>query len=191
METPFVTHKMRVTKNGHNPFVLWLTGLSGSGKSTLAGLIESELFRQNVNCYNLDGDHLRVGLNSDLDFSRENRYENIRRTGEVAKLFVDAGLVVIVSLVSPFQKIRTQVRNKLRSNEFIEVYVKCSLETCEKRDPKGLYKKARLGLIKEFTGIDSPYEIPENPELIVDTEKHDAQSCTASIFKYLLTKGYL
>lgn len=151
--------------NGHNAACIWLTGLSGSGKSTLAVELESELYKLGVHSYILDGDNIRLGLNKDLGFSDEDREENIRRIGEVAKLFVDAGLIVITAFISPFRKDRDNVRKLFDKNQFIEIFVDCDLKTCEERDPKGLYKKARQGEIKDFTGIDSPYEEPLNPEL--------------------------
>ncbi|MFC1598234.1 adenylyl-sulfate kinase [Patescibacteria group bacterium] len=153
--------------------ILWFTGLSGSGKSTLAVALEQKLFADGHLCYRLDGDNVRHGLNKDLGFSDEDRTENIRRIGEVAKLMADAGLIVSSSFISPFRQDRDSVRALMQEGEFIEVYVKCSLETCEERDPKGLYKKARAGEIKEFTGIDSPYEEPMDPEIIVETDKMD------------------
>ena len=147
------------------PLVLWFTGLSGSGKSTLAGLLEKELYARGINTYLLDGDNVRTGLNKGLTFSEEDRQENIRRIGEVAKLMVDAGLVVLTAFISPFQSDRDKVRALVEKDEFIEVFVDTPLEICEKRDTKGLYKKARAGEISNFTGIDSPYEAPKNPEI--------------------------
>ncbi len=154
--------------NGHEGACIWFTGLSGSGKSTLANTVENMLFDKGIHTYLLDGDSIRQGLNSDLDFSKKGRIENIRRIGEVANLFVDAGLIVLTSFISPFKKDREIVRNLLPKNKFIEIFVNCDLETCEKRDPKGLYKKARAGKINDFTGISSPYEKPEEPELKID-----------------------
>jgi adenylylsulfate kinase len=169
-----IRHKSKISKsdreklNGHKGACIWFTGLSGSGKSTLANAVEKVLFDKGIHTYLLDGDSIRQGLNSDLDFSKEGRIENIRRVGEVSNLFVDAGLIVLTSFISPFKKDREIVRNLLPKNKFIEIFVDCDLETCEKRDPKGLYKKARAGEIKDFTGISSPYEKPENPELKID-----------------------
>ena len=158
--------------NGHKSACLWFTGLSGSGKSTLALEVEAKLFEKGIHTYILDGDNIRHGLNKDLTFSDTDRIENIRRIGEVANLFVDAGLIVLTAFISPFIKDREQIRNLLPENKFIEIFVDCDLETCEARDPKGLYKKARANEIKDFTGISSPYEKPINPELIIDNGKN-------------------
>ena len=169
-------HATKINKNGreeikkHKGACIWFTGLSGSGKSTLANELEYQLNLKNIHTYLLDGDNIRHGLNKNLDFSEEGRKENIRRVGEVAKFFVDAGIIVITAFISPFKDDREQVRNLLEKDEFIEVYVECNLQTCEKRDPKGLYKKARLGEIKDFTGISSPYEVPLFPELKLENE---------------------
>lgn len=157
--------------NGHKSLMIWFTGLSGSGKSTIANALQHELFKNNVSVYLLDGDNLRHGINSNLSFSSEDRKENIRRTAEIGKLFVDAGIVVLAAVISPFEKDRLNARKIFPADEFIEVYVKCSLEECEKRDPKGLYKKARNGEIKQFTGIDQPYDEPKNPEIVLDTNQ--------------------
>lgn len=177
--------------NGHHSFVLWFTGLSGSGKSTLANNVAAELFFQNVNNYVLDGDNIRLGLNNDLGFTENDRKENIRRIAEVSKLFVDSGTIAITAFISPFQEDRMRARQIVADDEFIEVYVKCSLETCEKRDPKGLYKKARKGEIKDFTGIDSPYEEPDNPELVIDTSGLSVQQSTAKVVEYLRARNYI
>lgn len=166
-------------------FVLWFTGLSGAGKSTLANCIYKELNKRNYASYLLDGDVMRSGLNNDLGFSRKDRSENLRRSGELAKCLVDAGLVVIAAFISPYKQHRERIRNNFCPDEFVEIYVKCCLETCETRDPKGLYKRARKGLIKEFTGISDPYEIPENPEVVVDTSKLSVYQCMAIIMNYL------
>lgn len=155
--------------NQHRSCVIWLTGLSGSGKSTIASLLDQELFHRSIRSYVIDGDVLRRGLTSDLGFSDQDRKENMRRVGEVARLFVDAGIVVIVAMISPFRAERKQLRTLFAADEFIEVFVDCPLEECERRDPKGLYRKARLGLIPNFTGISSPYEPPDCPDLIIDT----------------------
>lgn len=160
---------------GQNSLVIWLTGLSGSGKSTLAGLLEEELTDRGFAAYLLDGDVIRKGLNNDLGFSPVDRKENIRRIGEVCKLFVDAGLIVITAFISPYRADRDLVRASLESDEFLEVFVNAPLEVCEQRDPKGLYKKARAGEIKEFTGIDAPYEQPMAPELEIRTDKLSEQ----------------
>ena len=166
-----VTRTQRAQQKGQRPCVIWLTGLSGAGKSTLANALEQCLLQQGYHSYLLDGDNIRHGLNQDLGFSQEDRVENIRRVGEVASLMVDAGLIVITAFISPFRADRALVRALVPEGEFIEVYVSASLETCESRDPKGLYAKARAGVIHDFTGIDSPYEPPERPELVLDTER--------------------
>lgn len=150
---------------------MWLTGLSGSGKSTLAQEVERRLAERGVRTYVLDGDNLRHGLNRDLGFSAQDRQENIRRAGEVAALFLDAGVVVIVAFISPYRSDREQARGRVEEGRFFEVYVRCPLEVCEARDPKGLYRRARNGEIPEFTGVSAPYEEPEAPELIADTHK--------------------
>ncbi len=160
-----ITQTDRSQLNEHNAACIWFTGLSGSGKSTLAVELEHELYKLSVHSYILDGDNIRHGLNKDLGFADEDREENIRRIGEVARLFVDAGIIVITAFISPFRKDRDNVRKLFDKNQFIEIFVDCDLKTCEERDPKGLYKKARQGEIKDFTGIDSPYEEPLNPEL--------------------------
>ncbi|MGC4375438.1 adenylyl-sulfate kinase [Fictibacillus sp. Mic-4] len=182
-------HRQRL--HGHKSFVLWFTGLSGSGKSTLANKVEAKMNSMQVSTYLLDGDNLRHGLNKDLGFSKKDRKENIRRIGEVAKLFVDAGLAVIASSISPFAKDREAVRNLFPNGEFIEIYTECSLKECERRDPKNLYKKARNGEISHFTGISSPYEPPEHPEIIVNTEEMTIGQCVNKIITYLMRKGYI
>jgi adenylyl-sulfate kinase len=153
--------------NSHGAFVIWFTGLSGSGKSTLASLLEAELHKKGIRTYILDGDNIRTGLNKDLDFTNEGRVENIRRIGEVANLMVDAGVVVLSAFISPFEEDRQQVADIVGIENFIEVFVDCPLEVCEQRDVKGLYAKARKGLIKNFTGIDSPFEVPKSPSIII------------------------
>lgn len=164
--------------------VLWFTGLSGSGKSTVASALEGRLYNMGYLTYLLDGDNLRYGLNSDLGFTSEDRTENIRRVSEVAKLFVDAGIITITTFISPFKEDRNSAR-KLLGEDFIEVYVDCPLDVCEKRDPKGIYRKAREGKIKNFTGIDSPYEKPDNPEITVKTFENTEEQCVDKIVKYL------
>jgi len=180
-----ITKEDRRSQNGHNSFVLWFTGLSGSGKSTLANAIASRLYSEKVRNYVLDGDNVRHGLNKDLGFSEEDRTENIRRIGEVSKLFVDAGQVVLTAFISPFQADRKLVRDLLDEKEFIEVYVKCPIDTCEERDPKGLYEKARQGIIKDFTGISSPYEEPENPEIVIETNNNTIEESVEQVIQYL------
>jgi bifunctional enzyme CysN/CysC len=157
----------RLRRNGHGAAVLWFTGLSGSGKSTIANLVEKELYTRGAHTYLLDGDNVRHGLNRDLGFTDADRVENIRRVGEMARLFVDAGLLVLCSFISPFRAERRMVRELVTEGEFIEIFVDTPLEECMRRDPKGLYARAQAGKIKNFTGIDSPYETPENPEIII------------------------
>lgn len=183
-----VTKQERQQKKGHKSAIIWFTGLSGSGKSTLANALEKRLYGINVHGYVLDGDNIRHGLNKGLGFSETDRIENIRRIGEVAKLFVDAGLIVCTAFISPFRSERERVRELVEDGEFIEVYVKCSLETCEERDPKGLYKKARTGEIPNFTGISSPYEAPDKPELIIETDQVSVEAAIEEILAYLQEK---
>lgn len=180
-----VTVEERRLRNKHHSFVLWFTGLSGSGKSTIANALAAELFSQSINTYVLDGDNIRHGLNKDLGFSDDDRKENIRRIAEVSKLFVDNGTIAITAFISPFREDRESARSILPEGEFIEVYIKCPLQACEERDPKGLYKKARNGEIPSFTGIDSPYEEPVQPELTIDTEGLSVQQSVAQIVHYL------
>jgi len=174
-----------------NPCILWFTGLSGSGKSTIANAVEAALIVQNRHTYLLDGDNIRIGLNRGLTFSDEDRIENIRRIGEVSKLFVDAGLIVITAFISPFQKDRDTVRQLVEEREFIEVFIDTPLEICEQRDPKGLYKKAREGEIQNFTGIDSPYEVPNTPEIHIKNDKISIDKAVEHILRYLKERGYL
>ena len=178
----------RATRNGHSGAVVWLTGLSGAGKSTIAIALERELFNRGMQSYVLDGDNLRYGLNANLGFSPEDRSENIRRAAEVAKLFASAGFIVITSLISPYKADRKRAREIMMESQvcFFEVHIECPLEVCEKRDPKKLYSKARRGEIKEFTGISAPYEVPEKPELIIQTAKQTPPESVATILDYLL-----
>lgn len=191
-----MSHSCKITKedryllNGHRGCVLWLTGLSGAGKSTLAAKLEAELYRRQVRAYVLDGDTIRSGLNNDLGFNPEDRRENIRRISEVAKLFFDAGFFVLSALISPYRKDRRLARSLFQQGEFLEIYVKCAMAECERRDPKGLYKKARHGIIKNFTGISSPYEAPISPELIIETDQQPLQECVRQIISYLEDHGY-
>jgi bifunctional enzyme CysN/CysC len=178
----------RAKLNSQKPCVLWFTGLSASGKSTLANLVEKKLYNLNKKTYLLDGDNIRQGLNKDLSFSDKDRKENIRRIAEVSKLMLDAGLIVLTAFISPFKSERFKARNLTNRNEFIEIFVKASLKTCEKRDPKGLYKKARLGKIKKFTGISSKYEQPNNPEITLDTEKSTPEYLANKVINYLKIK---
>ena len=180
-----VTRERRQKLNGHQSFVLWFTGLSGSGKSTLAHAVEERLHQMNCRTFVFDGDNVRHGLCSDLGFGEEDRKENIRRIGEMTRLFVEAGVIAMTAFISPFREERERVRELFGDGEFIEVYCDCSLETCEQRDVKGLYAKARAGLIPNYTGISSPYEAPETPEVRVHT---DTESLDESIDRVL---GYL
>jgi bifunctional enzyme CysN/CysC len=188
-------HKMSINKktrsdlNSQSPCVVWFTGLSGSGKSTIANILEQKLHTIGKRTYLLDGDNVRHGLNKDLGFTDTDRVENIRRVAEVSKLMVDAGLITLVSFISPFKSERQMARNLLSSDEFFEIFVNTSLEECEKRDPKGLYKKARAGELKNFTGIDSSYEEPENPDLILNTSSGNAEQLTDQIIKFLKDKN--
>ncbi|WLD94961.1 adenylyl-sulfate kinase [Alkalihalobacillus sp. AL-G] len=186
-----VPKKARQLLHGHKSFIIWFTGLSGSGKSTIANRLDRALYRESVSTYLLDGDNIRIGLNKDLSFQQKDREENIRRVGEVARLFVDAGIVVLATFVSPYLKDREFVRNLVKESEFLEVYVKCNLETLKSRDPKGLYKRALKGEIKNFTGISDPYEPPVDPEITVDTNVMSPNACVKQIMKYLYRNGYL
>ena len=173
---------------GHQSFILWFTGLSGSGKSTLANAVEQELFNRGMRTYVLDGDNIRNGLNNNVDFSEEGRKENIRRIGEVSKLFVDAGTIVLTAFISPFRADRDRVRALVSQGDFIEIFVDCPLEVCESRDVKGLYKKARAGEIPDFTGIHSPFEAPLNPELTIRTSEYDLQTSVNIIIDFISNK---
>ena len=173
------------------PCIIWFTGLSGSGKSTIANAVESELLRLQKHTYLLDGDNIRMGLNRGLSFSDEDRVENIRRIGEVAKLFVDSGTIVLTAFISPFISDRMQVRELVDEDEFIEVFVDTPLEVCESRDPKGLYKKARKGEIPNFTGISSPYEAPTNAEIVIKNDGIAVEDAAKEVINYLQEKGYL
>ncbi|MCM3676039.1 MULTISPECIES: adenylyl-sulfate kinase [Peribacillus] len=183
-----LTKELRRKQNGHESTVLWFTGLSGSGKSTIANAVAKELYNRNIRSYVLDGDNIRHGLNKDLGFSEEDRTENIRRIGEVSKLFVDSGQFVLTAFISPFRADRQIVRDLLDEGEFIEVYIKCPIEECEVRDPKGLYDKARKGIIKDFTGIDSPYEEPEQPEITLESDQYSIEECVEQVIGYLTAK---
>lgn len=187
-------HVLKIERSkmkGQKPCILWLTGLSGSGKSTIANALEKKLFQLGKHTYLLDGDNIRQGLNNDLGFCNNDRVENIRRIGEVSKLFVDAGLIVITAFISPFHSNRMIARTRVEEGEFIEVFVDAPLSVCEIRDPKGLYEKARKGEIKNFTGIDSPYESPENPEVHIRTDYSSIDQSVQIIIEYLSDKGYL
>lgn len=180
-----VTTKMRERLNNHKGLVVWFTGLSGSGKSTIAHALDLQLNKNNIHTYILDGDNIRSRLNSDLNFSEADREENIRRIGEVSALFADAGLIAITAFISPYRRDRVRARKLLPEGRFIEVYVKCPVETAEARDPKGLYKKARAGEIERFTGISDPYEEPENPDITIDTTAVSVDEAVEIIIKYL------
>lgn len=197
MSTNIVWHEASIEKvarrqkNGHESFILWFTGLSASGKSSVANAVAAKLFEENKQAYVLDGDNIRHGLNNDLGFDETSRKENIRRIGEVSKLFVDAGQIVLTAFISPYQADRDTVRALVEDGEFIEVFVNCSLEECERRDPKGLYKKARNAEIPNFTGISAPYEAPVNPEFVVDSEKFSIEDCADQLIAFLKEKQYI
>lgn len=180
-----VNRQSRERQSGHKSFILWFTGLSGSGKSTLAHRVEEILFGRGCRTYVFDGDNVRHGLCSDLGFSDKDRAENIRRIGEMGKLFVDAGCIALTAFISPFKADRDKIRALLAPGDFIEIYCQASLAVCEQRDVKGLYQKARRGEIAEFTGISSPYEEPENPEITVLTGEQDLETCAGQIIQYL------
>lgn len=186
-----VTHQDRVLLKGQTPAVLWFTGLSGSGKSTVANAVESKLLSLGKHSYLLDGDNVRHGLNKDLGFSDEDRVENIRRIGEVAKLFVDSGTLVLTAFISPFISDREQARSLVAEGQFLEVFIDTPLEICEQRDPKGLYKKARAGEIKNFTGIDSAYEAPLKAEIHVETANKSIEECAEAVVNQLQQLGYI
>ena len=186
-----VTHVQRANQKAQQPCILWFTGLSGAGKSTIANAVEQSLFLRGHHSYLLDGDNIRHGLNKDLDFSDAGRVENVRRIGEVAKLFVDAGLIVVTAFISPFRSDRRLVRDLVKGGEFVEVFVNTPLEVCEERDPKGLYAKARGGELKNFTGITSPYEAPEAAEIVIDSSKLSVAECVDKVIRYLEAHGRL
>jgi adenylylsulfate kinase len=186
-----VTRQRRNKLNNHRSIVLWFTGLSGSGKSTLAHALEEKLFQKGCRTFVLDGDNVRHGLNSNLDFSDHGRTENIRRISEVSKLMLESGLIVMTAFISPFIKDRDEARQLISSDDFIEIYCNASLETCESRDVKGLYKKARAGEITNYTGIDSPYEAPENPELTIDTDNQSLEGSVSTILSFLKSNGII
>ena len=190
-EQSLITRHDRENLNGHRSFVLWFTGLSGSGKSTLAHAVEKKLFEMGCRTFVLDGDNVRQGLSSNLGFSEDDRKENIRRIGEAAKLMTEAGVITLTAFISPFIADREMVRSLFPHGDFIEVYCDASLEVCEGRDVKGLYKKARAGQIKNYTGIDSPYEVPVNPEITIDTVFLDLNQTSCEIMKYLKDRGFL
>ncbi|WP_029098661.1 adenylyl-sulfate kinase [Brevibacillus thermoruber] len=186
-----VTKADRQRQNGHKSCILWFTGLSGAGKSTLANAVEQQLHERGLKSYVLDGDNIRHGLNRGLGFGPADRKENIRRIAEVAKLFVDAGVIVLTAFISPFREDRELARGLVEPDEFVEIYVKCPLEECERRDPKGLYRKARSGEIAEFTGITSPYEEPFAPELVVESGTQSVEESVRIVLRYLEERGII
>lgn len=177
-----VNRTVRNGRNGHQSKVLWFTGFSGSGKSTISNVVEQKLFADGIHTYLMDGDNIRTGLNKGLGFSEEDRAENLRRIAEVAKLFVDAGVMVLCAFVSPLKSDRDLVKSIIGEDDFVEIFINTSLEECEKRDVKGLYEKARKGEIKNFTGISAPYEAPENPDILVNTENTSVEDNVAFVF---------
>lgn len=183
-----VPRELKEKRNKHKSRVLWFTGLSGSGKSTVANATEKILHEMGLQTYILDGDNVRMGLNKDLGFSAKDRTENIRRITEVAKLFADSGAIVLTAFISPYRADRENARKIISNNDFIEVFINADLSVCENRDPKGLYKKARAGEIKGFTGIDAPYEAPINPELVIDTNKYNIEASAQIVVDYLIKK---
>ncbi len=187
----YVTKEDRSLAKDQKPCILWFTGLSGSGKSTIANAVEAKLNQLEKHTYLLDGDNIRLGLNKGLTFSDKDRIENIRRIGEVSKLFVDSGMIVLTAFISPFQKERDAVRSLVEEGEFIEVFINTPLEVCESRDPKGLYQKARKGEISNFTGISSPYEAPLKPEIHIVNDSDSIEDVAQQIIDYLKEKGYL
>jgi adenylylsulfate kinase len=192
-----VWHKCCVTKadrnrlNNHRSGLLWFTGLSAAGKSTIAHSAEKILFEQGIRTYVLDGDNVRHGLNANLGFSPADRKENIRRIGEVARLMVDAGLIVLACFISPYREDREAVRRVFEGDTFMEIYVKCPVEECEQRDPKGQYRKARTGMIENYTGISAPYEEPENPDLVIDTQALDVEQSVQKVIGFLSARGLI
>ncbi|MDB9960534.1 adenylyl-sulfate kinase [Oceanihabitans sp.] len=183
-----ISKKDRQASNNHNSFLMWFTGLSGSGKSTIANVVEQELHKQGIKTYTLDGDNIRKGINSDLSFAPEDRTENIRRIAEISNLMVEAGLVVLAAFVSPYKKDRENIRSIVKDVNFVEVFINTSVEECERRDVKGLYKKARAGEIKNMTGISAPYEAPENPDIEIKTEEETIENAVLRIVDYINNK---
>lgn len=186
-----ISRECREKLNGHKSVVLWFTGLSGAGKSTLAHAVEKELHQRSCRTFVLDGDNIRHGLSSNLGFSDDDRHENIRRVGEAAKLMMEAGVIVLAAFISPFRADREAVRKLLPHGDFFEIYCRASLETCEARDTKGLYKRARAGEIKNYTGIDSLYEAPEKPDLVIDTEKLNLEDSVKNVLRLLSMRGII
>jgi len=194
MKENIIPHHYQVSKadredgNKHKSFLIWFTGLSGSGKSTIANVVEQELYKLGVKSYTLDGDNIRKGINSDLTFAPEDRTENIRRIAEIANLMIDGGLVTLAAFVSPYKKDRENIKNIVKDDNFVEVYINTSVEECERRDVKGLYKKARAGEIKNMTGISAPYEAPENPDIEIKTEEKSVEEAVHDIMNYIKPK---
>lgn len=194
MKENVIQHNYKISKedrqknNKHNSFLIWFTGLSGSGKSTIANVVEQELHKKGVKTYTLDGDNIRKRINSDLSFTPEDRTENIRRIAEVSNLMVDAGLVVLAAFVSPYKKDREDIRSIVKDVNFVEIFVNTSIEECERRDVKGLYKKARAGEIKNMTGISAPYEAPDNPDIEIKTEEVTIKDAVNRIINYINSK---
>ena len=194
MQENIIPHSYQVSvherrnSNSHNSFLIWFTGLSGSGKSTIANAVEQQLFKQGIKTYTLDGDNIRKGINSDLNFSPEGRKENIRRIAEIANLMIDSGIIVLAAFVSPYKKDREKIAGIVGIDNFVEIFVNTSIEECEKRDVKGLYKKARAGEIKDFTGVNAPYEAPENPEVEIITDGLSIEECVLKIYDKIKLK---
>ena len=184
-----VTREDRNRLNNHKSGLIWFTGLSASGKSTIAHSVEKRLFERGIRTYVLDGDNVRHGINKNLGFSREDRQENLRRVAEIAKLLVDAGVLVLAAFISPYKEDRAYIRQQLENDHFLEIYVKCSLQECERRDPKGQYKKARAGTIKNYTGISAPYEEPERPDLVLDTTCMSLEECVTNLISVVESSG--
>jgi adenylylsulfate kinase len=188
---PSVTLDDRWKRNRYKSCLIWFTGLSASGKSSIAHVLDKRLHRSGIHSYVLDGDNVRHGLNKDLGLSPKDRKENIRRIGEVSRLFVDAGLIVLAAFIAPYREDRRQVRDLLSGNKFVEIYVKCPLHVCEERDPKGFYHKARTGEIDQFTGISAPYEEPQKADIVIESDKLDIEACVKHILNYLIENEYI
>lgn len=183
-----ISREDRQKTSQHNSFLMWFTGLSGSGKSTIANVVEQKLFQKGIKTYTLDGDNIRKGINNDLTFAPEDRTENIRRIAEISNLMIDAGVVTLAAFVSPYKNDRLNIKTIVKENNFVEIYVNTSVEECERRDTKGLYKKARAGEIKNMTGISAPYEAPENPDIEIKTEEVSVEDAANKIVEYILPK---
>lgn len=186
-----VTRDQRERQNGHKGLTIWFTGLSASGKSTIANCLEEKLFKMGCHAMVMDGDNIRHGLNKDLGFSKEDREENVRRIGELCKLLTSKAIINVAAFISPYRADRAKARALQEEGDFIEVFIKCPVEVCEERDPKGYYKKARAGILKDFTGISHPYEEPDDPELVIDSSLKDAVQCADDIIRYLKDAGIL